>query len=68
MTNVYHLKYLYMVNICILIYKIYKIFCTVAKHSKDAVNNPPKFKPKLLLPLCNKNSISLCTDKGAMYH
>jgi len=40
----------------------------VAKHSKDETNNPPTRKPKLLLPLCNKNSISLCTGKGVAYH
>jgi len=44
------------------------IFCTVAKHSKDATNNPPTLRPKLLLPLWSRNIISLCIDKGVIYH
>jgi len=39
----------------------------VAKHSKDATNNPPTLRPKLLLPLCSRNIISFCTDKGVIY-
>lgn len=42
--------------------------CTVAKHSKDAINNPPTFKPNILLPLCNKSTTSLCTEREVKYH
>lgn len=48
-------------------YDTYEMFCTVAKHSKDAMNNPPMLRPKALLPLCNRNSISLCIFKGVVY-
>jgi len=40
----------------------------VAKHCKDATNNPPIRKPKFLLPLSNKNSINFCMCKGVTYH
>jgi hypothetical protein len=45
-------------------------FCnnTEAKHSKDAANNPPIFKVKILLPRCNKNNIVFCMPKDDAYH
>lgn len=51
----------------ILWYMKYTLF-TVAKHSKDAVNNPATLKPNFLLPFCNRNSISFCIGTGVTYH
>lgn len=47
---------------------IYEIFYTLAKYSIDAVINPPIRKPKVLLPLCNRNNSNLCVRKGVTYH
>jgi len=45
-------------------------FCnnTEAKVSKDAVNTPPIFTLKILLPRCNKNNIVFCMPKDDTYH
>jgi len=46
----------------------YEMYYTVAKHCKDDINNPPTFRPKDLLPLSNRNSITFWIYKGIMYH
>lgn len=43
-------------------------FLTVEKVSMDPVHNPPSFRVKGLVPICSRNSIILCTFKGALYH
>lgn len=44
------------------------LFLTVAAPSMEPTNIPPRFRLKALLPLCNKNTIILCTYRGVMYH
>jgi len=59
----------YLNKACDIIHVLFERQCfTVAKPSKDAVNNPPIVKVKTLLPLCNKNNINFCTCKGTKYH
>lgn len=46
---------------------INNILLTEAKQFKDATNNPPIFRLKALLPICNRNNISFCICNGALY-
>jgi len=48
-------------------YSVINIFLTEAKQFSDARNNPPIFRPKTLLPICNTNNISFCMCTGALY-
>lgn len=54
-----------------MIYFIYfiisNIFLTDAKQFRDATNNPPICRPKVLLPICNRNNIVFCKCNGAIY-